>query len=116
MSQILDDRSDRNAKAKIKKQIKIEFAFCCAYCGSKPKQLTLDHLLAESKGGSDCWRNLVPACMKCNSSKGSKHLSDWYIAALPFYSQERLQRIVNRCGVKTWALLPRISKGFNSQL
>lgn len=114
MPQILNDKSDKNAKAKIKEQIKIEFAFCYAYCGSKPKQLTLDHVLAESKGGIDYWRNLVPACAKCNISKGSKHLSDWYIAALPFYCQKRLQRIVNRYSVKTWAFLPgSTTKGFH---
>jgi len=114
MQQIFADKSHKNTKAKVKEQILIEFAFCCAYCGSKPKQLTLDHVLAESKGGIDYWRNLVPACAKCNSSKGSKHLSDWYIAELPFYCHKRLQRIVNRYGVKTWTTTPKfISKGFH---
>ena len=42
----------------------------CVYCGSKDN-LTLDHVLPKSLGGRDTWDNLVTACQKCNSKKGS---------------------------------------------
>ena len=42
----------------------------CVYCGSKDN-LTLDHVVPKSGGGRDTWDNLVTACQKCNSRKGS---------------------------------------------
>lgn len=43
----------------------------CVYCQtSYPiKNLTLDHVLPQSKGGPDTWENLVTACKKCNNMK-----------------------------------------------
>lgn len=116
MQQTFDKQRHKKLKAKVKEGIKSEFNNCCAYCDSKSKRLTLDHVLAESKGGRDSWRNLVPACAKCNTSKGSKNLNEWYTPSLPFYSQKRLQRILNRCDVKNWAFPPRCAKGFESQV
>ena len=43
----------------------------CVYCGSK-KELTLDHVLPKSRGGSNEWTNLVTSCMKCNRKKADK--------------------------------------------
>lgn len=113
MQQIFDPVRHKNVKARVKEAIKLEFNYRCAYCGSKSKRLTLDHVLAESKGGTDLWSNLVPACTKCNFSKGSKHLNDWYIVSLPCYSEERLQRILNRYTVHSGAL-PNHLKGYAS--
>jgi hypothetical protein len=42
----------------------------CQYCGAKSK-LTIDHVIPRSKGGQDTWENLVVACSKCNTKKGS---------------------------------------------
>jgi hypothetical protein len=114
MQQIFNYGKQKNVKARVKEAIKSEFNHSCAYCGSKSKRLTLDHMLAESKGGINSWRNLVPACAKCNGSKGSKNLTDWYTVSLPFYSEERLQRILNRYSVKSRAFPPLHAKGFAS--
>lgn len=116
MQQIFDPARHRNVKARVKEAIKSEFNQRCAYCGSMSKRLTLDHVLAESKGGTDSRINLVPACAKCNGSKGSKNLIDWYTASLPCYSKERLKRIVIRYGVDLGAFPPHRSKGFASLL
>ena len=116
MQQVFDYERHKKVKARLKQKIKSEFNHCCAYCGFKSRRLTLDHVLAQSKGGMDSWRNLVPACVECNKSKGSKNLSDWYIASLPFYSKQRLQQILNRCGVKSWAFPPTCAKGFEPQV
>ena len=114
MQQIFDPVKHKNAKARVKEAIKSEFNHRCAYCSSKSKRLTLDHVLASSKGGINSWSNLVPACAKCNASKGSRNLSEWYTVSLPSYSEERLQQILNRYSVKSGAFPPNYSKGFAS--
>ncbi len=43
----------------------------CQYCGSG-RDLTIDHVIPKSRGGSDSWDNLVAACNKCNNRKGNK--------------------------------------------
>jgi 5-methylcytosine-specific restriction endonuclease McrA len=45
--------------------------FTCAYCGAK-NDLTVDHILPRSRGGSNTWENLVTCCGKCNSKKNNK--------------------------------------------
>lgn len=45
----------------------------CAYCGAKAK-LTVDHVVALSKGGTHAPANLAPACKSCNSKKGTRDL------------------------------------------
>lgn len=49
----------------------------CIYCGSK-SNLTLEHVLPRSRGGPDTTDNVVWVCKRCNSSKGSKRLYEWY--------------------------------------
>jgi 5-methylcytosine-specific restriction endonuclease McrA len=51
----------------------------CAYCGghfSGQGSLSRDHIIPKSKGGSDTWTNVVTACKKCNTHKGSKSLKE----------------------------------------
>jgi 5-methylcytosine-specific restriction endonuclease McrA len=45
----------------------------CQYCGST-RRLTIDHVLARSRGGGNTWDNLVVACSSCNTKKGDKLL------------------------------------------
>jgi hypothetical protein len=54
-----------------RRNIMIRDRFCCQYCGSK-RNLTLDHVHPQSKGGRNTWCNLVTACMVCNQKKGSR--------------------------------------------
>lgn len=56
---------------------KIEAGACCAYCG-EVNGLGMDHILPRARGGTDRAENLVPACRRCNSSKGSKDLLEWF--------------------------------------
>lgn len=44
----------------------------CAYCGTATDQLTLDHVVPLSQGGSNTLSNVVPACSGCNSNKGAR--------------------------------------------
>jgi CRISPR/Cas system Type II protein with McrA/HNH and RuvC-like nuclease domain len=43
----------------------------CVYCGTK-KELTIDHVIPKSRGGTNEWTNLVTCCSKCNLKKGNK--------------------------------------------
>jgi len=43
----------------------------CVYCGSK-RDLTIDHVMPKSRGGTNEWTNLVTCCSKCNIKKGNK--------------------------------------------
>ncbi len=49
-------------------------AFTCQYCHVKhsTSQLTIDHVLPQSRGGKTSWENVVSACSPCNTRKGNK--------------------------------------------
>ena len=44
----------------------------CHYCGRDDMPLAQDHIIPVSKGGGYTKENIVPACQRCNSSKGTK--------------------------------------------
>jgi 5-methylcytosine-specific restriction endonuclease McrA len=44
----------------------------CAYCGAYDVELTLDHVVPESRGGKKSWDNIVAACRECNKTKGAR--------------------------------------------
>jgi 5-methylcytosine-specific restriction endonuclease McrA len=46
----------------------------CQYCGSKAN-LTVDHVIPRSKGGTSDWDNIVASCAPCNRRKGD-HLPE----------------------------------------
>lgn len=45
------------------------FGHACAYCLRTDKMLTMDHVMALSRGGTHEASNIVPACNPCNASK-----------------------------------------------
>lgn len=54
--------------------------FHCIYClrdlhGADPADITLDHLVCQSDGGSNHESNLVTACRSCNCSRGDQPVS-----------------------------------------
>lgn len=50
----------------------------CVYCGaSNKKDLTLDHVIPQSKGGPNTWDNLVTACKSCNNEKSDLTLKEY---------------------------------------
>ena len=48
----------------------------CFYCGSLDR-ITVDHVVAIARGGTDSIGNLVPACKTCNSSKRDLTIIEW---------------------------------------
>lgn len=68
------------------------FGYVCAYCSTEA-ELTLDHVVALSKGGQHTVSNIIPACKCCNSSKSANDLEDWY-KSKPYFNSANLQRIL----------------------
>lgn len=69
----------------------------CVYC-SATKYLSLDHLVAVSRGGSGNESNLVTACRSCNSRKGARTPDE---AGLTF---------VNKVAERLWIAIKETSK------
>ncbi len=46
----------------------------CQYCGRKfaTGELSLDHVIPRSQGGSNTWDNIVCSCVSCNVRKGGR--------------------------------------------
>jgi hypothetical protein len=96
----LETMSSKEAKKAWRKAIKESWNNQCAYCGGTPiddRSLTLDHVRPKSKGGQDRTSNCVPACKKCNHSKGSENWLEWF-ERQDFYSriaEARIKRWLN---------------------
>jgi 5-methylcytosine-specific restriction endonuclease McrA len=46
----------------------------CQYCGSpvKTSNMTQDHVIPRSQGGTTCWENIVTCCEPCNALKADR--------------------------------------------
>lgn len=75
-------------KPEIKEQVFNKYNGHCAYCGSKPKVLTIDHIIPyrrkanayelEKYGrGKNHIDNYNPCCLSCNSSKSTFSIEQW---------------------------------------
>lgn len=68
-------QEERYQKVKIPSSIRWQVwerdNFTCKQCGTRAN-LSVDHIVPESKGGSLNLDNLQTLCKKCNSSKGMK--------------------------------------------
>jgi 5-methylcytosine-specific restriction endonuclease McrA len=57
-----------------KKNVFIRDRYTCQYCGSThaARELTLDHVVPRSRGGTADWENLATCCKACNLRKGDR--------------------------------------------
>jgi len=83
--------SPGEAKRLWRKHIKEKWNHQCAYCGSE-ENLTIDHVIPQSRGGLDNTKNVVCCCHSCNQNKGHEHWKLWYVQQ-DFYSEERSNKI-----------------------
>jgi len=46
----------------------------CQYCGARPRsgEMTIDHIVPRSRGGTSSWENCVLACFNCNRKKRNR--------------------------------------------
>lgn len=61
---------------KVRRQVFERDAYRCLHCGSW-EDLTVDHIVPESRGGSHDLDNLQTLCRPCNSSKQTKTPEEW---------------------------------------
>lgn len=87
----LDVVTPSDAKKMWKERIKENWNYECAYCGSD-EDLTLDHIVPRSLGGSDKSVNVLCACDECNHDKGRSEWKTWYQEQAS-YSWERMKSI-----------------------
>jgi hypothetical protein len=86
---------------------------CCAFCGVNATdsrnigraRLTVEHVLALTKGGLDEASNIIPACTACNSSKHNSPVETWY-RRQPFFSDLRWRKIQRHCPAAVVGQLP----------
>jgi 5-methylcytosine-specific restriction endonuclease McrA len=55
-----------------KKEIFLRDKYTCQYCGKKPRDLTLDHVIPRRQHGAHTWENVVAACSGCNLHKAGR--------------------------------------------
>jgi len=65
-----------NAKKPSRNLILKRDNFTCQYCGTD-RDLTIDHILPQSRGGKDTWENLVACCYVCNNTKDNRTPEEW---------------------------------------
>jgi hypothetical protein len=90
----LHTTSSSEAKRLWRKHIKDSWDNQCAYCESK-EDLTIDHIIPQSKGGADFTKNVVCCCRSCNHDKGHTPWEEWYFSQ-EFFDMERY------CRIKYW--------------
>jgi 5-methylcytosine-specific restriction endonuclease McrA len=74
-------------KERRRREILSAWAGRCAYCGTEGDH-DLDHVVPRARGGHDDVDNLVPACVPCNSRKGTRP-----VEAFVAHDPDRLHRI-----------------------
>ena len=54
----------------------------CFYCHTPllPEQVTMDHVVALSRGGHSTKSNIVAACHDCNRAKKDRHIVDYLLS------------------------------------
>lgn len=72
----------------------VKLITCCAFCNSK-EWLTVDHLIAASKGGTNHISNLIRVCRSCNSSKQASAWELWF-KKQRFFDERRAVSIRSR--------------------
>jgi 5-methylcytosine-specific restriction endonuclease McrA len=67
-------RIPHQTRALSRKNILLRDRNTCQYCGIvlSASDLTLDHVVPRSRGGTSTWENLVACCHECNRRKGSR--------------------------------------------
>ena len=50
----------------------------CVYCGSTNRRdMTIDHIIPQSKGGPNTWENMITSCFDCNNEKADLDLEEY---------------------------------------
>ncbi|MES9941738.1 MAG: HNH endonuclease [Candidatus Thiodiazotropha sp. 6PLUC2] len=90
----------------------------CLYCGKQysNRDLTCDHVIPKSRGGTDSWSNVVSCCTRCNHLKGARTPSEWGVELLaipyaPCFAEHMILRGKNILADQAEFLLARVRRG-----
>jgi hypothetical protein len=87
---LLIELTPKLAKKRFREHIYEAWDHKCGYC--EDVATSLDHVIPRFKSGSSNRNNLVPACRRCNTSKASTKMEEWY-QQQEFFTQARMDRI-----------------------
>jgi 5-methylcytosine-specific restriction endonuclease McrA len=101
-------RIPHQTRALSRKNILLRDRNTCQYCGLvlPSGELTLDHVVPRSRGGSSTWENLVACCHPCNRRKGNHLLSETEMKLVkeprPFtlHTSRHIMRMIGRSDIK----------------
>lgn len=96
------NRVPRNLVAFNRRNLFKRDGYTCQYCNARPgsEELTIDHILPRSRGGTSTWENCVLACLQCNKRKADKTPAEAHMPLLrptyrptwqPLYTQNRVR-------------------------
>lgn len=69
----------------------------CGYCGRKlHHKWHVDHVVPQAHGGSSSIDNLLPACHRCNLSKGAKDPEDFRSRFFEYAAEETYKLVLDR--------------------
>jgi 5-methylcytosine-specific restriction endonuclease McrA len=87
---LLIEVTPKLAKKRFRDDIYRSWDYKCGYCDDVAT--SLDHIVPRFKSGSSNRNNLIPACRRCNSNKGSTEVETWY-RQQDFFTQAKMERI-----------------------
>lgn len=87
---LLIELTPKLAKKRYRQSIYEAWDYKCAYC--EAEATSLDHIIPRFRSGSSNRNNLVPACRRCNTSKASFKVQDWF-ERQEFFSQVKMDKI-----------------------
>lgn len=101
-------RIPHQTRALSRKNILLRDRNTCQYCGTllSSSDLTLDHVVPRSRGGSSTWENLVACCHPCNRRKGNHLLGEIDMKLMkeprPFtlHTSRHIMRMIGRSDIK----------------
>jgi 5-methylcytosine-specific restriction endonuclease McrA len=70
-------KSQRQIERKVQWEVFRRDQFCCRYCGSDRRPLTVDHVVTWESGGPSIPENLISACGPCNKKRGNMEYRKW---------------------------------------
>ena len=98
-------RNQTNRGAQVRKDLRLAIYlrddFRCLYCltdlrDAAPSDISLDHLVCQSDGGSNEPANLVTACRHCNCSRGDKPVARFASPEAVKHIRRNTRRVIRK--------------------
>ena len=87
----------------------------CAYCGARNVAFQVEHLIPESRGGSDRVENLTLSCAPCNQRKGNRTAAEFGFPHIQAQARRPLQDAAHVSVLKT-ALLTSLKQYYGANV